>query len=115
MFCSRDLLALTFSESNKENNPDMPDVSLFVALDCEMDYSNSTSAVCKVSLVDESGQILVDTLVNPEMQITRSMYRIHGIRQEWLKDAPTINEVRKHIKSICENSIFIGHSVKHDL
>ena len=93
----------------------MPDVSLFVALDCEMDQSNSTSAVCKVSLVDESGQILVDTLVNSEMQVTRSMSRIHGIRQEWLKDAPTISEVRSHIKSICEHSIFIGHSVKHDL
>ena len=28
---------LICSESNKENNPDKPDVSLFVALDCEMD------------------------------------------------------------------------------
>ena len=65
--------------------------------------------------MDENGQILVDTLVNPEVQITRSLYRIHGIRQEWLEDAPKISEVKAHIKSICEHSIFIGHSVKHDL
>ena len=90
-------------------------MSLFVAMDCEMDQHYNSSAVCKVSIVDENGRILVDTLVNPEVEITFSVYRIHGIRQQWLKDAPTITEVRKHVLKICGHCIFIGHSVKHDL
>ena len=55
-------------------------MSLFVAMDCEMDQHYNTSAVCKVSIVDENGRIIVDTLVNSEVEITFSVYRIHGIR-----------------------------------
>ena len=50
------------------------DFSLFVAIDCEMDQSECTSVVCKVSVIDENGGILLDTLVNPEAPITRSIY-----------------------------------------
>lgn len=40
--------------------------SLFVAMDCEMDQVNDSNVVVKVSIVDESGRILLDTLVNPD-------------------------------------------------
>ena len=80
-----------------------------------MDQSHCTSVVCKVSVVNESGHILLDTLVNPEAEITRSLYLIHGVKQRWLTDAPTITQVRQHLQQICGKSVFIGHSVKHDL
>lgn len=64
-----------------------------MAVDCEMDQSDHKNYVCKVTLVDESGAILLDTLVNPEVPITYSLYAIHGIRSEWLQTAPTLKEV----------------------
>ena len=41
-------------------------------------------AVIKVTIVDEDGRIILDTLVNPECDIVRSIARIHGIRRKWL-------------------------------
>ena len=56
---------------------------MFIAVDCEMDQSNSKQYICKVTLVDEQGRILLDTLVNPEVPITYSLFNIHGIKSEW--------------------------------
>jgi DNA polymerase III epsilon subunit-like protein len=50
-----------------------------------------------VSVVDEEGGIILDTLVNPEEPITRSLFQIHGVRREWLNDAPTLTKVREHL------------------
>jgi len=68
-----------------------------VAIDCEMDQCENKSVVCKVSVVDEEGGIILDTLVNPEEPITRSLFQIHGVRREWLNDAPTLTKVREHL------------------
>jgi len=53
--------------------------------------------------------------VNPEVEITYTLERLHGIKSAWLADAPTITEVKAHIEQICSSSVFVGHSVKHDL
>ena len=47
----------------------------------------------KITLVDEEGLILLDTLVNPGSEITYSCERIHGIKKQWLQDAPRVEEV----------------------
>lgn len=88
---------------------------MFVAVDCEMEQSDRKQYICKVTLVDEKGCILLDTLVNPEVPITYSLYAIHGIRSAWLQTAPTLNDVRAHIQKHFGNCIFVGHTVKHDL
>jgi DNA polymerase III epsilon subunit-like protein len=69
----------------------------------------------KLTLIDEQGLILLDTLVNPCAPITQSCEQIHGISMSWLSDAPTVNEVKAHILQICSGSNFVGHSVRHDL
>ena len=86
-----------------------------MAIDCEMDQCDNKSVVCKVSAVDEQGGILLDTLVNPEEPITRSLACIHGVKKEWLEDAPRLSQVREHLRQVMGKSVFIGHSVKHDL
>ena len=56
-------------------------ITHYCAIDCEMDKSKENSVVIKVSLVNEYGQIIIDTLVNPEQEITESLAEIHGIKQ----------------------------------
>ena len=80
-----------------------------------MDQSNGKNYICKVTLVDESGAILIDTLVNPEVPITYSLYAIHGIKSEWLETAPNLKEVQDHIVKHFGNCIFVGHGCRHDL
>ena len=80
-----------------------------------MDVANFKNVLCKVSLIDEHGGIILDTLVNPEVPIDHSNARIHGIRRRWLSDAPTATQVRDHLQQQFMNSVFVGHSVQHDL
>ena len=60
-----------------------------------MDKSEENSVVIKVSLVNEFGQILIDTLVKPEQEITESLAEIHGITKDQytLESTPTLSEV----------------------
>ena len=69
----------------------------------------------KITLVDEQGLILLDTLVNPCTIITHSCEQIHGISPLWLFDAPKLNDVREHVQQIFSGANFVGHSVRHDL
>lgn len=80
-----------------------------------MAVSTSTSYPIKITIVDESGLILVDTLVNPCAPITDTCEKHHGIKMEWLSDAPTISEVRMHVLKICFGANFVGHNVRNDL
>jgi DNA polymerase III epsilon subunit-like protein len=89
--------------------------SLYVAVDCEMSQSLTDSVPIKITVVDEKGLLLLDTLVNPLAVITASCEKIHGISPEWLHDAPTLREVKEHLKQICSGANFVGHSVRHDL
>ena len=54
----------------------------YCAIDCEMDKAEESSVVIKVSLVNEYGHILIDTLVNPQQEITESLSEIHGITKD---------------------------------
>lgn len=66
----------------------------------------------KVSVVDERGRLVLDTLIRPhangidydspdDLPGYKSLYRIHGIKERWLRDAPTLGEVRDHINILC--------------
>ena len=62
----------------------------FVAIDGKFEQSNCQNVLAKITLVDEEGLILLDTLVDPGTQITYSSEHIHGINSKWLVGAPTI-------------------------
>jgi DNA polymerase III epsilon subunit-like protein len=64
---------------------------LFVAVDCEMDRSLDSNVLVKITVVDDAGRLILDTLVNPGVPITQSCFQIHGIRPEWLVDAPLVS------------------------
>ena len=69
----------------------------FVAIDGEFEQTDGKNVLAKVTLVDEEGLILLDTLVDPGTQITYSCERIHGINSAWLKGAPSIQSVQAFI------------------
>lgn len=66
----------------------------------------------KASVVDERGLLVLDTLIRPcvngqnfdsaeDVPGYRSLKMIHGIKSDWLRDAPTLAEVRDHINMLC--------------
>ena len=74
----------------------------YCAIDCEMDESDGVSVVIKVSLVNETGHILMDTFVNPEQKITKSLYDIHGIQEsDYIADnIPNLHAVQKELVNL---------------
>ena len=93
----------------------------YLAIDCEMDqvraeYSQTgigMNITCKVSVVNELGEVVLDTLVKPhvggvdydnvvqDLPGYKSLACIHGIKPEWLSDAPTFESVKDQIMEIC--------------
>ena len=86
-----------------------------MAIDGEFDQHDKKSVLSKITLVDDQGLILLDTLVNPGVNIDYSCIKIHGINKDWLCDAPSVESVRFHILLRFKDSIFIGHGVNTDL
>jgi len=73
---------------------------------------NGVNIPCKVSVVNGQGVVVLDTLVKPSINgedvedIRKidgytSLYGIHGIKPEWLIDAPSFRSVREHIMELC--------------
>ena len=91
------------------------EVTKYVAIDCEFDQGHGKNVPCKVSIVNSKGEIIVDTLIHNSDILIRSHKDIHGIDQRMLIDAPKYDHVRDFVMSICQECIFVGHSVKQDL
>ena len=75
-------------------------------------FMNSMNIPNKVSVINEDGEVVLDTLVRPYVNgvdyqdVTQiaghgSMESIHGVKAEWLSDAPTFQSVREHVLQLC--------------
>ena len=98
-------------------------VTRFCAIDCEMDEHSLTGKmiVIKAALVNVRGQVLLDTLVEPEVPLEElnSLSRIHGITHQDLRNEdslPSIEKVRDYLVDLIDKGvILVGQSICHDL
>ena len=54
-------------------------------------------------------------LINPQAEIESGAYKVHGISQEEVKNAPIFSDVWKEIRPYIENSVSICHNAKYDV
>lgn len=66
-----------------------------------------------MSVINQDGIVVFDTLIqpcvdginypNPKKNLLgyKTLCNIHGIKSEWLEDAPTFESVRQHILELC--------------
>ena len=77
---------------------------------------NNMNIPNKVSIINEDGEIVLDTLVRPyvngiDYQDVNlivghgSVQQIHGVKPEWLSDAPTFKSVREHVLQLCGRNV----------
>lgn len=95
-------------------NPSKASYSLaseFLTVDTEFDQM----IPCRVTIISLDGSIVLDTLVKQDSSVYHRMIEIHGITTQMLADAPSLENVRKHIIEICAGKVFIGHGVKQDM
>lgn len=87
------------------------------ALDCEFCQTPTGKMLARVSLVNFQGEVVYDSYVKPQSEITDYLTKYSGITKEDMDNATTtFDEARsKLLEVIAEEDILIGHSLDCDL
>jgi DNA polymerase-3 subunit epsilon len=85
----------------------------YVVIDTET--TSLKGEVCQLAILSPTGEVLLDTLVRPRGSITADASAIHGITNEMVRTAPTIEALADQIMSILgERTVAVGWNVYFD-
>lgn len=70
--------------------------------------------IVEVAIIDENGNVLVDSLINPKVAIPPSASAIHGITDAMVMNAPTFSELWPKIQSAIEGKRVIIYNAAFD-
>ncbi len=79
---------------------DMPKPRPKAFLDTETTGLDENARICEIAIVDEHGEVLLNTVVNPQIPIPKEASAIHSITDAVVKDAPTFDELCSQILDI---------------
>eukprot|EP00217_Crustomastix_stigmatica_P004140 CAMPEP_0183798098 /NCGR_PEP_ID=MMETSP0803_2-20130417/17967_1 /TAXON_ID=195967 /ORGANISM="Crustomastix stigmata, Strain CCMP3273" /LENGTH=238 /DNA_ID=CAMNT_0026042773 /DNA_START=218 /DNA_END=934 /DNA_ORIENTATION=+ len=108
----------TRTESDVQAMNDNRALTRNVALDCEMvgvGAGGKRSALARVSIVNDYGNVLLDTYVMPGEVVTDFRTAVSGVRPCDLHGSPSLNEVRLQVGRLLKGRILIGHGLQNDL
>ncbi|KAJ3615200.1 hypothetical protein NHX12_018768 [Muraenolepis orangiensis] len=100
-----------------ESADNITDSSPLYGLDCEMCFTEKGNQLTRISLVDSSGQCVLDTLVQPPNRILDYLTRFSGITAAMLQPITTIisDVQRKLVSLLPPDAVLVGHSLENDL
>eukprot|EP00980_Cylindrotheca_fusiformis_P005068 scaffold1073_cov98-Cylindrotheca_fusiformis.AAC.7 len=106
-------------EHEEGNNNNFPKPSEYVALDCEMvgvGESGQHSSVARVTVIDWSGTVLFDQVIQQTEPVTDYRTFVSGITPQMIQDATiSLTECQEIVTSILQGHILVGHALKNDL
>lgn len=95
------------------------DEPVYLFIDVETTgLSPTKDAIVQVSALRFFGKKAVDGLnsyVNPQRPIPWKATEIHGITDEKVQDAPTIDEIKEPFMNLTKGAILVGHNATFDL
>lgn len=96
----------------------LSDYKTFIVLDLEttgLDHrTERILEIGAVRLVDGEIVETMDSLVNPEIPIRQSSFNVHGISEEMVKDAPTIDQIMPKLLEFLGDLPFVAHNAIFD-
>lgn len=100
-----------------ETKPFDHDGSHTFAVDCEFCDAASGKVLTRISIVNFQTDVVYDTYVKPDEEITNYQTRYSGISEETLEGiTTTLEDVQNKVLSIISSTdILIGHSLESDL
>jgi len=93
---------------------------MYFAVDCEMvgvGMGGLDSALARVSIVNWNNEIVLDTYVKVDQEVTDYRTFVSGIRPEHIESesAISLTEVQMIVTNILKGKILIGHALDNDL
>ncbi|KAF9426393.1 hypothetical protein BGZ94_006594 [Podila epigama] len=87
-----------------------------VAMDCEMCRTSAGSELTRISVLDESGATIYDTLVMPDNPIIDYLTQYSGMTPERLNGVTTtLKDVQNELLKLVDyDTILVGHSLEND-
>jgi DNA polymerase III epsilon subunit-like protein len=72
------------------------------------------AAIVEIAIVDESGQTLIDTLIDPRRAIPWQAQQIHGISDDMVRGKPTLQAVLPRIREIIAEEELVIYNAAFD-
>ncbi|MFW6311457.1 MAG: 3'-5' exonuclease [Nanoarchaeota archaeon] len=86
----------------------------YCIVDTETTGLGKADKVVEIAIIDLDGNILLNTLVNPNKKIHWAAEKVHGISNSMVQTAPDIIEVGSKVNDILKNRIMIAYNAKFD-
>jgi len=86
-----------------------------VFLDTETTGIGLNDVVIEVAVVDREGQVLFDSLVNPQRPIPEDSSKVHGITDEMVQNAPVFSQVWADLEQILRNRVIGIYNAEFDM
>lgn len=90
----------------------------YVAMDCEMVGIGSGGVddmLARVSIVNQSGEVLLDKYVKPQHDVVDYRTSVSGIRPKDMENGEDFPKVQNEVINILREKILVGHSINNDL
>lgn len=86
-----------------------------IFLDTETTGVRSTAEIIEISLIDHTGEILLDSLVRPRLPIPAAATQVHGINDTMVARAPTWPELWPQVQALLAERTIGIYNVDFDL
>lgn len=70
--------------------------------------------VCEIAVIDTSGTVLLDTLVDPQTPVPADAARVHGINDQDLAGAPTWPQIADQVEHLLRRRTVIAYNSPFD-
>jgi DNA polymerase III epsilon subunit-like protein len=87
----------------------------FVYLDTETTGTNYRDKIVEIAIVDDKGNALINTLINPVIPIPRHATRLHGITNAMIQNMPEICDIEDQIADAVRGSYVIIYNARFDM
>jgi DNA polymerase-3 subunit epsilon len=86
----------------------------FLILDTETTGLSSWDRIVEIAVIDETGGVLLNTLINPKIYIPVGVSAIHGITDEMVRDKPSFQDILPELEAILTGKPVAIYNVAFD-
>jgi DNA polymerase III subunit epsilon len=86
----------------------------FLVLDTETTGLGVVDRIVEIAVISEIGDVLMNSLVNPEMSIPSDVISIHGITNEMVRGQPTFRELLPELELLLAGKPVVVYNVDFD-